>query len=62
VQYVVNKDGKVQDVTIVRSADDILDAAALKHIQNMPDMAPGKQRGKAVSVQFIVPINFQLSR
>lgn len=62
IQYVINKEGKVQDVTVVRSADDILDEAAVKHLQNLPQLSPGKQRGKAVSVQFIVPINFQLSR
>ncbi len=62
VQYVINKEGKIQDVAVVRSADEILDAAAVKHISNMPSMTPGKQRGKAVSVQFIVPINFTLSR
>ncbi len=61
VQFVIGKDGKVTDVTIVRGVDPSLDKEALRVIQSMPPWKPGKQRGKPVRVSFQLPINFKLS-
>lgn len=61
ISFVVGKDGKVEDVTLLRGADKLIDNAALKHVKNMPKFAsPGKQRGKAVKVKYSVPMIFKL--
>ena len=60
-QFVVNKDGSIVDVEIVRSGGDAsLDKEAVRVIKSMPKWKPGKQRGKAVRVKYTVPVNFRL--
>ncbi len=59
VQFIVGTDGKVHDATVVRSADPLLDAEALRVVNSSPDWTPGKQRGQNVAVQFTFPIVFQ---
>ena len=60
-QFVVNKDGKIVDVEVVRSGGDpSLDKEAVRVIKSMPKWKPGKQRGKAVRVKYTVPVNFKL--
>ena len=58
--YVVNKDGSIVDVQVVRSIDPSLDKEAIRVIQSMPKWTPGKQRGKAVRVKYTLPVNFKL--
>jgi len=58
VQFLVNQQGKVEQEKVVRSTYEGFNAAALKVIREMPDWTPGKQRGKAVKVQYVVPIKF----
>lgn len=59
-EFVVNSDGKVTNVRIVRGVDPTLDAEALRVINAMPLWKPGKQRGKAVKVRYTLPVNFKL--
>ena len=60
-QFVVNKDGSIVDVEVVRSGGDpSLDKEAIRVIKSMPRWKPGKQRGKAVRVKYTVPVNFKL--
>ena len=60
-QFVVNKDGSIVDVEVVRSGGDpSLDKEAVRVIKSMPKGKPGKQRGKAVRVKYTVPVNFKL--
>ena len=60
-QFVVNKDGSIVDVEVVRSGGDAsLDKEAVRVIKSMPNWKPGKQRGKAVRVKYTVPVNFRL--
>ncbi|MGN0234746.1 MAG: energy transducer TonB [Paludibacteraceae bacterium] len=60
-QFVVNKDGSIVDVEVVRSGGDAsLDKEAVRVIKSMPKWKPGKQRGKAVRVKYTVPVNFRL--
>ncbi len=60
-QFVVNKDGSIVDVEVVRSGGDAsLDKEAVRVVKSMPKWKPGKQRGKAVRVKYTVPINFRL--
>lgn len=60
VQFVVNANGKVSDVVVVRGVDPSLDNEAIRVIMSSPLWAPGKQRGKPVRVRFTFPINFVL--
>ena len=60
-QFVVNKDGSIVDVEVIRSGGDpSLDKEAIRVIKSMPKWKPGKQRGKAVRVKYTVPVNFKL--
>ena len=60
-QFVVNKDGAIVDVEVVRSGGDpSLDKEAVRVIKSMPKWNPGKQRGKAVRVKYTVPVTFKL--
>ncbi len=59
-QFVVNRDGSIVDVEVVRSVDPSLDREAIRVIKSMPNWTPGKQRGKAVRVKYTLPVNFKL--
>ncbi|MEX0811556.1 MAG: TonB family protein [Chitinophagales bacterium] len=61
IRFVIDKEGNVTSVQIAKGTDKILNEAALKHVKKMPKWTPGKQRGKAVKVQYVVPIKFRLS-
>ena len=61
VQFIVNKDGSITDVQILRSGGDpSLDKEAIRVIKAMPKWKPGIQKGKPVRVRYTVPVNFQL--
>jgi protein TonB len=60
VTFVIGKDGSVKDARIVRGADPLLDAEALRVVKSSPKWHPGKEKGKVVAVQYTVPINFVL--
>lgn len=60
VQFVIEKDGSITNAKIARSASTLLDAKALRIVNNMPQWIPGKQRGKAVRVAYTLPISFSL--
>lgn len=59
-QFVVNRDGSIVDIEVVRSVDKSLDAEAERVISKMPKWTPGKQRGKTVRVKYTLPVNFRL--
>jgi protein TonB len=61
VTFVVEKDGSVTDVRVLRGIGGGCDEEAIRVIQNMPKWVPGKQRGKPVRVQFNMPILFKLN-
>ena len=61
VQFVVNKDGSIEDAKIVRSVDPNLDKEALRVVMSMPKWKPGKKDGKAVRVKYVLPVNFKLT-
>jgi protein TonB len=60
VQFVIGTDGSVGSVTVVRSVDEYLDKEAVRVVSSLPKWTPGKQRGKAVPVSFVLPINFNI--
>ncbi len=59
-QFVVNRDGSIVDIEVVRSVDKSLDAEAIRVISKMPRWTPGMQRGKTVRVKYTLPVNFRL--
>lgn len=61
VQFVIERDGSVSNVKVVRGVDSSLDKEAVRVVKSMPKWTPGKQRGKPVRVSFTLPINFQLA-
>lgn len=60
VTFVVEKDGAVTDVQVLRGIGGGCDEEAVRVIKSMPKWKPGKQRGKAVRVQYRMPIKFTL--
>jgi protein TonB len=59
-QFVVNRDGSIVDVIVVRGVHPSLDKEALRVIKSMPKWTPGMQRGKAVRVKYTLPVSFKL--
>ena len=60
VSFVVDKDGSITDIEIVRGVDALLDAEAIRIVKLMPKWKPGIQQGKAVRVKYTVPVSFRL--
>ncbi len=60
MNFVIQKDGSIGEVKIMRSPDKNLGAEATRIIDKLPQMTPGKQAGKAVRVPFSIPITFKL--
>lgn len=61
VTFVVEKNGAVTDVRVLRGIGGGCDEEAVRVIKAMPKWNPGKQRGKPVRVQFNMPIKFTLA-
>lgn len=61
VSFVVEKDGHISDVTVLRSVDPSLDKEAVRVVRNMPRWSPGKQGGEPVRVRYNVPVSFRLN-
>jgi len=61
VTFVVERNGSVTDVKILRGIGGGCDEEAVRVVKNMPKWEPGKQRGKPVRVQFNMPIRFTLA-
>ena len=60
LEFVVEKDGKVGRVKILRGLDKHVDKAAIEVVEKLPVFSPGKQIGKAVPVKYTVPIKCTL--
>ncbi|MFZ1688713.1 MAG: energy transducer TonB [Flavobacteriales bacterium] len=58
VRFVVDRNGKVRDPSIIFSMQPDVDGEALRVIGAMPDWQPGRLRGKAVNVMYVLPIKF----
>ena len=60
VGFVVERDGSITDVRVMRSVDPSLDREAQRVVKAMPRWKPGKQNGSAVRVKYTVPVVFRL--
>lgn len=61
VQFVVDKDGSLTDVKVLKGIGAGCDKEAISIIKHAPKWNPGKQRGRPVKVRMVIPIVFQLS-
>ena len=61
VQFVVEKDGSISEVEVVKKVNEHLDAEAIRVVNAMPKWKPGKQKGENVRVKYTLPISFRLS-
>jgi protein TonB len=62
VRFIVNADGKVSNVTILKGIAGGCDEEAKRVIESMPAWNPGKQNGQVVAVQYKLPIKFSLEK
>lgn len=60
VGFVVERDGSITDVNILRGVDPSLDREAMRVVKSMPRWNPGKQNGSAVRVKYQFPVSFRL--
>ncbi len=60
LSFIIDKDGTVINIKVIRGVNAALDAEAIRVVKSMPKWTPGKQRGKAVQVNYILPIMFAL--
>ena len=60
VTFVVERDGSITDVKVVKSVDPSIDKEAQRVVKAMPHWIPGKQNGSAVRVKYTVPVTFRL--
>lgn len=61
VQFVVEKDGSVNNIKVVKAVDPLLDKEAVRVIGSMPKWQPGKQKGEVVRVSYTLPIYFLMT-
>lgn len=59
VGFVINEDGSISDVKVLRSLTPEFDEVAVKIVKGMPKWNPGKQNGKAVKTKYTVPVSFR---
>ena len=62
VSFIVEKDGSLTDVKVVRSLDPSFDKEAVRIVKSMPKWEPGMWNGKPARVKFFVPIRFRLEQ
>jgi protein TonB len=60
VQFVVEPDGRVSNVEVLRGIGGGCDEEAIRVVKNMPKWKPGSQRGRNVRVSYRMPIKFTL--
>ena len=59
-RFVINEDGSVSDVEILRGVHPLLDAEAIRVVKTMPKWTPARQDGKTVKVKYALPLVFRL--
>ena len=60
VRFIVERNGKLSNVKVVKSVHPVLDKEALRIVKLMPRWIPGRQNGITVRVKYIIPITFRL--
>jgi protein TonB len=60
LKFVVNTDGSVDRIDLLRSIDPLLDNEAIRVVRSLPKFRPGKQGGVPVRVWFSLPVSFKI--
>ena len=60
IGFIVEKDGSLTDVKVLRAVDIAIDAEVLRVVKGMPKWIPGRQNGKRVRVRYLLPIHICL--
>ena len=60
VRFIVERNGKLSNVKVVKSVDPALDKEAIRIVKLMPRWIPGRQNGITVRVKCYIPIIFRL--
>jgi protein TonB len=60
LKFVVTSEGKVDNISVLKSVDPALDAEAIRVVSLLPNWKPGRQKGKNVNVWYNVPVTFLL--
>ena len=60
LSFTLTAEGEITNIKVVRGIDPALDKEAVRVVSKSPKWEPGKQRDRAVKVQFIFPVHFQL--
>jgi protein TonB len=60
VEFIVDKEGKMSEIKVVKGLSADCDKEAVRVVQMMPPWTPGRQNGKAVKSKFVLPITFKL--
>jgi TonB family protein len=61
ISFIVERDGSLSNLKVVRGVSDDLDAEALRVLQESPKWDPGIQNGRVVRVAYTIPVTFKLS-
>lgn len=59
LSFIINKDGSISDIKVLKNLTPALDAEAVRVVKNMPKWTPGKVKGKVVRVAYTTPITFK---
>lgn len=62
VEFIIEKDGKVTDVKVIKGVDELLDAEALKVVSASPKWKPGRVGGSKVRASITLPVEFRLEK
>ena len=60
VNFVIEKNGKISNIEVVRGVDPLLDDEAVRVVKKLPKLQPAKQRGRPVRSRFTLPFNLKL--
>lgn len=62
VKFVIEKNGSISNVSVIKSVHPLLDAEAARVVGKMPNWQPGENGGKVVRSYFTLPVDFRLSK
>ena len=60
LSFIVEKDGSISTIKVMRSPDERLSLEAIRVVRKMPKWTPAKQDGKPVRVKYVLPVTFRL--
>lgn len=60
LKFVVNTDGSLSDIEVLRSVKGGCDEEAIRVVKTMPKWIPGKEKGEIVNVYYTLPIKFKI--